>query len=291
MKIIKTIKELRKIIKDRKASGESVGFVPTMGYLHSGHVALMEKARIDNDFVVVSIYVNPTQFGSGEDIADYPRDIDRDIDICRNNQIDIVFVPSSDEMYQPGYQTSVNINILSNRLCGMFRESHFEGVATVVTKFFNIVDPGKAYFGTKDYQQLKIIERLVKDLDFNIDIIGVETVRDNDGLATSSRNIYLDTDEREEACFIYKSLCKAERLLKDGLKNSDQIKKAMHEVLDKKDLIKIQYIEIVDPDNLETVENIDGSALVAIAAFVGKARLIDNLLISELGDSKCCAQC
>lgn len=291
MQVIKTIEELKRIVREKKLSGESIGFVPTMGYLHKGHVALMGKARLDNDFVVVSIYINPTQFGKGEDIQSYPCDLDRDLNVCRDSQIDLVFTPSNDEIYKEGFKTYINVREISAPLCGSFREGHFEGVATIVAKLFNIVNPHRAYFGKKDYQQLKVIERMAMDLNFDTEIIGIETVRDDDGLATSSRNIYLDTDEREEARYIYISLCKAERLLKDGLKNSEQIKKAMREVLDTKDLIKIQYIEIVDPQTLKPVENINEEALVAIAAYVGKARLIDNLLISELGESKCSAKC
>lgn len=291
MKTIKTLTELKKTIDEQKADGRSVGFVPTMGYLHKGHMALVEKASEYNDFVVVSIYVNPTQFSESEDLQSYPRDMDRDLEVCRKYSVDIVYTPSNEEVYPSGYQTLVNVKELSAHLCGAFRESHFEGVATIVTKLFNMVEPDKAYFGLKDYQQFKVIERLTKDLNFDIEIIGVETKRDNDGLATSSRNIYLDTDEREEARYLYKSLCKAERLLKDGMKNSNQIIKTIREVLDTKDLIKIQYIEIVDPKDLKSIGNINGQALVAIAAYVGKTRLIDNLLISEVGESKCCAQC
>lgn len=291
MEIIRKVSDLRKIIKEKKNGGDSVGFVPTMGYLHKGHMSLVKKALLDNDFVVVSIYVNPTQFAGGEDLESYPRDEENDLELCRKEGVDLVFLPSDDEVYPEGFQTSIDIKDLSIPLCGQFREGHFSGVATIVAKLFNMVDADKAYFGLKDYQQFKVIERLVKDLNFDIEIIGVETVRDADGLATSSRNIYLTEDQRSEARFIYKVLCKAERLLKDGLRNSEQLKKAMMEVLDTKDLIKIQYIEITDPNTLEKVKNIEGDALVAIAAEVGKARLIDNLLISEMGVAKCSAQC
>lgn len=262
--------------KDRR-----IGFVPTMGYLHEGHLALVRKARELADVVVVSIFINPTQFGPKEDLAKYPRDFDRDASLLEQEKTDIIFFPDNKEMYPKGYSTYVQVRDLQNHLCGRSRTGHFVGVATVVTKLFNIVKPHFAVFGQKDYQQLKVIERMVQDLDMELEIIGYPTVREPDGLAMSSRNTYLSPDERSRALLISAGLKEAERLFRNGTRDASLIQQEVERILNSKEGIDIEYVSIADPETLENVEQIKDRALVAIACHVGKTRLIDNTILVE----------
>lgn len=279
MELIKTISDMKKISKEFKKEGYKVGFVPTMGYLHEGHLALVRKAKEISDKVVVSIFVNPLQFGPREDFRDYPRDLQRDLALLEKEGVDVVFVPEEEEMYPSNYQTYVEVTKLTERLCGAFRPGHFKGVTTVVLKLFNIVNPDVAIFGEKDYQQLLVIKQMVRDLNLDVEIVSHPTVRESDGLAMSSRNIYLSSRERESALSLYKALNLAEKLVKEGERDPEKIRKSMAEFINMHPYIIVQYIEIVDPETLEPVEVIDRPVLCAIAAFVGRARLIDNKII------------
>ncbi len=273
---------------DARARGEKIVLVPTMGFLHDGHRELL---RIGKDAaggavsrggaggggkLVLSIFVNPTQFGPREDYRTYPSDLKRDLRIAEEGGVDAVFTPSAEEMYGVPYQTFVEVEELTKHLCGRSRPGHFRGVATVVLKLFNIVKPHEAIFGKKDYQQLMIIKRLVKDLNLEVEVTGVETVRENDGLAMSSRNSYLNPDERKAASVIPMALDMAEELFLSGVMDSSGIKGNMKKIIEKEPLAVVEYMEVVDPDTLRGVEHIKESALVAIAVKIGKARLIDN---------------
>jgi len=281
MKIIKKIAEMQKIANDLRQQGKSIGFVPTMGYLHEGHLSLMKCARKENDVVVISIFVNPTQFVPGEDYERYPRDEEGDIKKAKEVGVDIVFIPDVKDMYPDGYSTYVEEKVLSAGLCGARRPGHFKGVTTIVAKLFNIVKPHRAYFGKKDYQQLRVIERMARDLNFDIEIIGCPIVREPDGLAMSSRNVYLSQEERKSALCLYKSLLLAQNMIKKGERNPAIIKKAMEEfILKHPHVKKIDYIEIVDRYTLQPVDKLTGNELIALAVFVGPARLIDNMEVS-----------
>ena len=281
MKIIKKIAEMQKIANDLRQQGKSIGFVPTMGYLHEGHLSLMKCARKENDVVVISIFVNPTQFVPGEDYERYPRDEEGDIKKAKEVGVDIVFIPDVKDMYPDGYSTYVEEKVLSAGLCGARRPGHFKGVTTIVAKLFNIVKPHRAYFGKKDYQQLRVIERMARDLNFDIEIIGCPIVREPDGLAMSSRNVYLNQEERKSALCLYKSLLLAQNMIKKGERNPTIIKKAMEEfILKHPHVKKIDYIEIVDRYTLQPVDKLTGNELIALAVFVGPARLIDNMEVS-----------
>ncbi|WP_022855291.1 pantoate--beta-alanine ligase [Thermodesulfobacterium thermophilum] len=279
VEVIKTIPEMKAKVKELKIQGYKVGFVPTMGYLHEGHLSLVRKAKSLADKVVVSIFVNPLQFGPREDFREYPRDLERDISLLEKEEVDVVFVPSEEEMYPSDYQTYVEVVNLTDKLCGAFRPGHFKGVTTVVLKLFNIIQPDVAVFGEKDYQQLLVIKQMVKDLNLDIEIVGSPTVREPDGLAMSSRNIYLSPKERESALSLNRALELAEKLVKEGEKNPEKIKKTLFEFLRMHPYLIVQYIEIVDPETLDPVEVIEKPVVCAIAAYVGKARLIDNRLI------------
>lgn len=281
MEIIKGIKETQQRILSEKCKGKIVGFVPTMGYLHEGHLSLVRQCRLDTDFCVVSIFVNPTQFGPGEDYEKYPRDEKRDLELLEREGVDLVFMPEVEDMYPSGYQTYVEVTELSKPLCGQFRKGHFRGVTTVVSKLFNAVLPDIAYFGQKDYQQYLIIRRMVEDLNFPVKIKMMPIVREADGLAMSSRNTYLTDEERKQAIALYKSLKKAEELFYAGERDSDKIKQEMDMIFSKYPLVRVQYIEIVDGDTLKPVSRLKGKTLIAVAAFVGRARLIDNILLEE----------
>ena len=281
MKIIKKIAEMQKIANDLRQQGKSIGFVPTMGYLHEGHLSLMKCARKENDVVVISIFVNPTQFVPGEDYERYPRDEEGDIKKAKEVGVDIVFIPDVKDMYPDGYSTYVEEKVLSAGLCGARRPGHFKGVTTIVAKLFNIVKPHRAYFGKKDYQQLRVIERMARDLNFDIEIIGCPIVREPDGLAMSSRNVYLSQEERKSALCLYKSLLLAQNMIKKGGKKPAIIKKAMEEfILKHPHVKKIDYIEIVDRYTLQPADKLTGNELIALAVFVGPARLIDNMEVS-----------
>lgn len=280
MKVFKGIKALRREIDWLKRRGRSIGFVPTMGFLHEGHLSLIKKAIKDSDYVVVSIFVNPTQFGPGEDFKRYPRNLRRDLMLCRENRVNMVFAPDSRSMYPENFSTYVNTEGLVEGLCGASRPGHFRGVATVVTKLFNIVTPDIAYFGQKDAQQAIVIERIVRDLDMPVKIRVMPTVREKDGLAMSSRNAYLNPDERIQALSLYKSLRLARDLYKSGERDPKKIIARMRRlILGQKDA-SIDYISMVDPGDLTDVKKISGETLVAIAVRIGKTRLIDNIILN-----------
>ena len=276
MRIVESIKDVRATVKEWKAKGLKVGFVPTMGYLHEGHESLIRKASEENDRVVVSIFVNPIQFGPKEDLSTYPRDLDRDSKVCKSAGADIIFHPENEEMYFKDFSTFVDMNGLTDGLCGKSRPTHFRGVCTVVTKLFNIVAPDRAYFGEKDAQQLAVIKRMVRDLNIDIEIIGCPIVREKDGLAKSSRNTYLSVEERNAATILNKSLTLAKEKIQAGERDSEVIIKLIQEVINSEKLARIDYIEVVDSLSMEKVERIEKSVLVAIAVFIGKTRLIDN---------------
>lgn len=276
MRVLERINDVRSIVKEWKAQGLKVGFVPTMGYLHEGHESLIKKASEENDKVVVSIFVNPIQFGPKEDLSTYPRDLERDSKICERAGANIIFHPENEEMYFQDFSTYVDMNRLTSGLCGKSRPTHFRGVCTVVAKLFNIVSPHRAYFGEKDAQQLAVIKRMVRDLNIDIEIIGCPIVREEDGLAKSSRNTYLSKEEREAAVILNKSLKVAKKKIQEGEIWSNNIIKIIKDVIQSEKLARIDYIEVVDSFSMESVDKIEKSVLVAIAVFIGKTRLIDN---------------
>ncbi|WP_291571709.1 pantoate--beta-alanine ligase [Clostridium sp. UBA4548] len=278
MKIVHSVKEVRDIVKQWRKQGLSVGFVPTMGYLHEGHGSLVEMASKENHKVVVSIFVNPIQFGPKEDFSSYPRDLERDGKIVEAAGGDLIFNPSNEEMYLGDFSTYVDMNGITEGLCGAKRPGHFRGVCTVVTKLFNIVLPDKAYFGEKDAQQLAVIKRVVRDLDIPVEIVPCPIVREIDGLAMSSRNTYLNTEERKAALVLSKSLNSAKEALYKGERSGEKIKAIIIESLSTEPLARIDYVNVVDSLSLAEVATIDKSVLVAIAVFIGKTRLIDNFI-------------
>ncbi len=280
MKIVSTIKEVREYVNAWKQEGNTVGFVPTMGYLHEGHMSLVDAAR-ENGKVVVSIFVNPMQFGPNEDLASYPRDLERDAKMCEEHGVDLIFHPTPEEMYGDNFYSYVDMNTLTEELCGLTRPVHFRGVCTVVTKLFNIVTPDKAYFGQKDAQQLAIIKRMVKDLNMPLEIIGCPIVREADGLAKSSRNTYLSKEEREAALVLSRSIFLGKEMAEQGEMDSVKIVTAMTEEISKEPLAKIDYVKAVSMDNMQQTKTMEGSVLVAIAVYIGKTRLIDNFIIGE----------
>lgn len=277
-KWIKSIDEMQKISKVYKKNGKTIGFVPTMGYLHEGHISLIRCAKRENDIVIVSIFVNPIQFGENEDLDKYPRDIKRDLTICNNEGVDIVFNPSYEDMYPEGFQTYVVVEELTKGLCGDYRPGHFRGVTTVVTKLFNIVKPDRAYFGKKDYQQFKVIQRMVKDLNMDVEVIGCPLIREEDGLAMSSRNKYLSPEERESALSLSRALFRAKEMFEEGERSAEKLKEEMERVILSYPHVKeIQYIEIVDPETLKPKKEAERGDVIALAVFVGDTRLIDNI--------------
>jgi len=251
-----------------------------MGYFHEGHLTLMREARKETDLVVVSLFVNPTQFGPNEDFKSYPRDLDRDAAMAENVGVDMIFNPSVEEMYPQGYSTYVEVEGITGGLCGASRPGHFRGVTTVVTKLFNIVQPDRAYFGMKDYQQLKVIERMVRDLNMPLEIVSVPTVREPDGLAMSSRNTYLSPQERQAALVLRKALDYAQELVGSGLRDGGDLCARVQEFIGREPLASIDYVAVVDPDSLQPVDRIGDRVLVALAVRIGKTRLIDNAVIS-----------
>ncbi|MFZ8831395.1 MAG: pantoate--beta-alanine ligase [Thermodesulfobacteriaceae bacterium] len=279
MEVIESISEMKNLVKEWKRQGLSIGFVPTMGYLHEGHLALVRRAKELSDRVVVSIFVNPIQFAPGEDYQRYPRDLERDKALLEKEGVDALFSPRVEEMYPPGFQTYVEVKELSSGLCGRYRPGHFVGVATVVLKLFNIVQPDIAVFGEKDYQQLKVIQRMVQDLNLDVKIIPHPTVREEDGLAMSSRNTYLSPEERKSAIALYKALNLAEELVNQGERRVATLKVKLKEFIESFPYTKVQYIEFVHPETLKEVERVDEPTLLALAVFVGEARLIDNKII------------
>ena len=276
MKILGTVNEVRSLVKEWKSQGLKVGFVPTMGYLHEGHKSLIDKAVKENDKVVVSIFVNPIQFGPKEDLASYPRDLERDSKLCEDAGASAIFHPEKEEMYFDDFCTHVDIEGLSDGLCGKSRPIHFRGVCTVVSKLFNIVNPDRAYFGEKDAQQLAIIKRMVRDLNFDIEIVGCPIVREEDGLAKSSRNTYLSSEERKAATILSKSLALGKKALESGERDSEKVKKIIIDNKNTEPLAKIDYVDIVDSLSMAEVNKIEKTVLVAMAVYIGKTRLIDN---------------
>ena len=280
MKLVTSIDELRKEVKEWKKSGLTVGLVPTMGFLHEGHKSLIHRAVAENDKVVVSNFVNPSQFGPNEDYESYPRDQKKDFELCENEGAAIMFAPTPEEMYCDP-KAYVAINDLSEKLCGKTRVGHFDGVCTVVSKLFNIVTPDRAYFGQKDAQQLIIIKKMVKDLNFGIEIVGCPIIREADGLAKSSRNTYLNDEERKAALCLSKSIKKAKELVAGGNDDAVSVVNEMKAVINEEKLAKIDYVEAVSEETLEPVEKLSKGNLVAMAVYIGKTRLIDNFIVGE----------
>jgi len=279
MKIIKSVQEMHKLSDKIRNKDNIIGFVPTMGYFHEGHLSLMRIAREKADVTVISIYVNPTQFGPGEDFKDYPRDFDKDKYLAEKNGVDIIFHPSDKEMYPERFLTAVTVDKITKVLCGISRPHHFQGVATVCAKLFNITKPHFAVFGKKDFQQSVVIKQMVRDLNFDLEIITGPIIRESDGLAMSSRNIYLSEDERNDALSLNRSLLKAEEMVHQGERRIEILSKFIENEISSKKNNRIDYISIVDPQTLEPLEYIRDRALIALAVFVGKTRLIDNILI------------
>ena len=280
MKIVGPVKEVREQVKEWKKQGLSVGFVPTMGYLHEGHKSLMDAARKGNDKVVVSIFVNPMQFGPTEDLATYPRDLDHDAALCESAGVDLIFHPEAEEMYEKDFCSFVDMTGLTEGLCGKTRPIHFRGVCTVVNKLFNIVTPDHAYFGQKDGQQLAVIKRMVRDLNMDIEIVGCPIVREEDGLAKSSRNTYLSPEERKAALILSKTVALGKELAKTE-KDANKVVEAMKKNIETEPLAKIDYVEAVDALSMAPVEKLEGACMLAMAVYIGKTRLIDNTLINE----------
>lgn len=283
MQIVSTIEELRSIVKWWRGEGHSVGLVPTMGFLHEGHKSLIVKAVSENDRVVVSDFVNPTQFGANEDLSTYPRDLKRDAALCEEAGADVIFHPAPEEMYFEDNCTFVDMNRLTKGLCGKTRPTHFSGVCTVVSKLFNIVTPDRAYFGQKDAQQLAVIRRMVRDMNFNIAIVGCPIVREEDGLAMSSRNTYLSEKERKAALILHKSLVLGEELLQSGERDAAKVRDAILKNMRTEPLARVDYVELVDAENLEPVKKIQKPILAATAVYIGKTRLIDNFSFDPRG--------
>ena len=278
MVILHKIKDVKDQIRKWKEDGNSIGLVPTMGYLHEGHGSLMQKAAVENKKVVVSIFVNPVQFSPTEDLSSYPRDLDADAELCEKAGVDLIFHPNTEEMYTDDFCTFVDMDKVTKELCGKSRATHFRGVCTVVNKLFNIIKPDRAYFGQKDAQQLAVIKRMVEDLNIDVQIIGCPLIREIDGLAKSSRNTYLSSEERKAALVLSKAVFEAERLIKNGQKNVEELIAEMKSIIQMEPLAKIDYVEILDSRTIEKIDEIQNSALVAIAVFVGKTRLIDNFI-------------
>lgn len=279
MRLVRTIKEMRDYSHDASARGRRLGLVPTMGALHEGHLSLVRAAREKSNVVVVSIFVNPTQFGPNEDFAKYPRHLETDCGLLEKEQVDVVFAPSAEEIYPTGATTWVTVEGMSDRLCGKSRPGHFRGVTTVVTKLFNIIEPDIAFFGQKDAAQVAVIRRMVRDLNMAVSIEVCPIVREPDGLALSSRNAYLNSEERKSALVLYRSLLKAQQLFDKGERDSGKLVTAGKQELAKSPAARLDYFEVVDPDSLEPTSTIIKPALAAVAAFLGSTRLIDNILL------------
>jgi pantoate--beta-alanine ligase len=278
MEIVDTIEQMKAL---RHQVTGSVGFVPTMGYLHNGHISLARQAKKDASVAVASIFVNPTQFGPAEDLSKYPRDIDRDLTLLKEANTDIVFIPSDREMYPTGFSSWVEVDKITVHLEGKSRPGHFKGVTTIVAKLFNIVDPNFAYFGQKDAQQVAVINKMVSDLNMNIKIITMPTIRESDGLAMSSRNVYLNPQQRSAAIILHKALSQARQLYSCGTCDAIKLRKEMADIINKEPLAQIDYVSIADSDNLEEIDTIKGKTLVSLAVYFGKTRLIDNIVIGN----------
>ena len=277
MKIITKIADLQQMIQDEKQNGNRVGYVPTMGFLHEGHVSLMQRARTENDVVVLSIFVNPLQFGPNEDFDTYPRDIEHDENVAKNAGVDYVFYPNVEEMYGTSPSVTVHVESRTDCLCGKQRPGHFDGVATVLTKFFNIIQPNKAYFGMKDAQQVAVVDGLIRDFNFPVELVPVEIVREEDGLAKSSRNVFLSENERQEAKELYQSLIKAKEAIAAGERNPSAIVTLVSDYISTHTNGVIDYVEVYQYPELQPVETLSGQIILAIAVKFTKARLIDNI--------------
>jgi pantoate--beta-alanine ligase len=280
MKIITTVREMQRAIREQKKNGKSVGFVPTMGYLHAGHQSLLANARKENDLVVLSIFVNPTQFGPNEDFETYPRDIDRDQKIADQAGVDFIFYPDVKEMYPDEASVKVAVQSRTDVLCGRKRPGHFDGVATVLTKLFNIINPDRAYFGMKDAQQVAVVDGLIRDFNFDIELVPVPTVREEDGLAMSSRNVYLSEAERMEAKELYHSLQLAKQAIEGGTRSPDRIIGMMREHIEQHTSGEVDYIEIYSYPELKPMNKLHGKIIIALAVKFQKARLIDNITMT-----------
>ena len=280
MKIIRKPQELQKAIEGLKKKGKTVGLVPTMGALHCGHISLMKKSVSQNDITVVSVYVNPIQFGPNEDYEKYPRPVEKDIKVCKDNKVDFLFLPTNQTLYNDNFSTYIYNNKLAKIMCGVTRPIHFQGVCTVVSKLFNIAMPTRAYFGLKDYQQYIIVKQMAKDLNFNIKVIGCPIIREKSGLAMSSRNTYLSEQAKQDACGIYKSLSLAKKQFSEGKKLKD-IKKNIEKNILSIPNSKIDYVELRNSENLNEVTDKDKSIVIAVAVKVGNVRLIDNIVCKK----------
>lgn len=280
MNTVRKIKEMKSVVKDVRSLGKSVGFVPTMGYLHEGHLSIVKASLQSADCTVVSIFVNPAQFGPKEDFKEYPRDFARDSRLLEKLGVDLLFCPGYTEMYPPDYKTYVEVESLQDKLCGPSRPGHFQGVCTVVLKLFNIVQPDVAFFGQKDAQQAIVLKRMVSDLNLAVRVEVMPTVREEDGLALSSRNVYLDPEQRQAALCLSRSLNEAAEMIQSGERRTDPLMDRMREIIDREDLAKLDYIAIVDTGSLEPLKEIKKEALIALAVFFGSVRLIDNMMVS-----------
>jgi pantoate--beta-alanine ligase len=281
MKTIRSIKEMQAFSEETRIKEKKIAFVPTMGFLHEGHLHLIRQARTMGDVLIVSIFVNPIQFGPTEDFKQYPRDWNRDAHLCESGGADVIFAPIVEEMYPEAFQTAVSVPHLSQNLCGISRPTHFQGVATVVAKLFNCTRPHVALFGEKDFQQLAVIKRMVEDLNFEINVIGVPTVREAEGLAMSSRNTYLNTQERRSALSLSKALLKAQELFQSGERDARVLIDTAREIITREEGAAIDYIKICDTVTLQDVDTITRPAVMALAVKIGKARLIDNVVLKE----------
>ncbi|NLU41531.1 MAG: pantoate--beta-alanine ligase [Firmicutes bacterium] len=279
MRLVKTIRELKQELEPIRRSGVTVGFVPTMGYLHEGHLSLMRKSVEECGFTVVSIFVNPTQFGPGEDYDRYPRDLERDLSMCESVGVDLVFAPGVSEMYEPDACTRVTVSGLTQNLCGRSRPGHFDGVTTVVCKLFNMVRPDRAYFGQKDAQQVAVVRRMVRDLNIPVEVREMPTVREPDGLAMSSRNVYLSPDQRRAALSLHRSLRTAADMIEKGERSAAKIRERMIDIILSSGLAELDYVEIVDADSLRNIDTLKGEVLIAVAVKFGQTRLIDNIKV------------
>jgi pantoate--beta-alanine ligase len=280
MQVAKTVREVRAWTKLARAEGKTIGFVPTMGYFHEGHLSLMRRAKAECDLCVVSLFVNPTQFGPSEDFQRYPRDFARDAAMAESVGVDLLFAPEVEEMYPEGYQTYVEVTEVTRRLEGAARPGHFRGVATVCTKLFHIVQADRAYFGKKDYQQLKVIQRMVRDLNIPTEIVPCETVREPDGLAMSSRNVYLKPDERQAATVLYRALCAGRDAILAGRRDAKKVQALVEQVIATEPLVKTEYVDVADAETLEPLTDLRGEVVISLAARVGVARLIDNITVT-----------
>jgi len=281
MNTIQSVSDMQQWVSTTREAGKKIAFVPTMGFLHEGHVALMREGKRRGDYLVVSIFVNPTQFGVGEDYEDYPRDLEGDAEKVSSAGGDIIFAPSVKEMYPSGYQTFVAVEKVTQNLCGASRPTHFQGVTTVVAKLFNIVKPHVAIFGEKDYQQLVTIRQMTRDLNFDIEIIGMPTIREEDGMAMSSRNKYLSSEERKQALCLFNALNQVEKLFQGGEKNAKKLIDRAAEIIRVQPAAAIDYVKVCHPETIEDLEWIDDKALMALAVKIGKTRLIDNRVLKN----------